>query len=84
MHTGKMERVKVEKCCYFPLCLDETTNKPDVTQPLTFVRTVQSDFSTQEELLNLCTLKGTTMGIGIYEAVKTNVDKFGGWISALV
>ena len=33
----------VEKYCYFPLCLDETTDQTNVIQLLIFVRTVQSD-----------------------------------------
>jgi hypothetical protein len=60
----------VENFFHFSLCLDETTDQIDVTQLLVFVRTVQSDFSAQEELLTLCSLKGTKMGIDIYEAVK--------------
>jgi hypothetical protein len=55
--------------------------KPQI-KLLIFVCTVQSDFSTQEELLNLCSLEGTTMGIDISEAVKTTVDKFGSFVSA--
>ena len=60
----------VEKFFHFSLCLDETTDQIDVTQLLIFVRTVQSDFSTQEELLTLCSLKGTKMEIDIYETFK--------------
>ena len=59
--AGKFSDI-VEKCCYFSLYWDETMNQTDVTQLLIFVRTVQSEFST-EELLNLCSLKGTTKGI---------------------
>jgi hypothetical protein len=68
----------LKNAAIFTLCLDETTDQTDVTQLLIFVRTVQSDVSTQE-LLNLCSLKGTKTGIDIYEAVKTTVDKFGGF-----
>jgi hypothetical protein len=56
----------------------EWTCGREVTQLLIFVCTVQSDFSAQEEL-NLCSLKGATMWVGIYEAVKTTVDKFSGF-----
>jgi hypothetical protein len=76
--AGKMSDI-VDKSCYFSLCLDEITDQTDITQLLIFVRTVQSEFSAQEELLNLCSFKGTTIGIDIYEAVETTVDKFGGF-----
>jgi hypothetical protein len=78
--AGKLSDV-VEKCCYFSLCLDETVDQTDVTQLLIFVCTVQCGFSTQE--LNMYSLKGTTMGIDIYEAVKTTVDKFRGFDKGL-
>ena len=45
--VGKLSDI-VEKCCYFSLCFDKTTDQTDVTQLLIFIRTVQSDFSTQE------------------------------------
>ena len=54
----------VEKC-YFSLSLDETTDQTSVSQLLVFVRAVQSDFSTQEEL-HLRSLEGTAMGIDVY------------------
>jgi hypothetical protein len=59
--AGKFSDI-VKKSCYFSLYLDEITDQTDVTQLLIFVRTVQSEFSTRE-LLNLCSLKGTTKGI---------------------
>ncbi|KAJ8869191.1 hypothetical protein PR048_030761 [Dryococelus australis] len=60
---------------HFSLCLDESTDKTDVGQLLIFV----PYFSIQEELLDLCSLHGTTKGSDIYVAVKKSVDKFSGF-----
>jgi hypothetical protein len=60
-HVARKFSDIAEKCYYFSLCLDETTDQTDVTQLLIFVHIVQSDFSTQEELL--CSLKQTTVGL---------------------
>jgi hypothetical protein len=57
--AGKLNDI-VEKCCYISLCSDETVDQTNVTE-LIFVCTVQSEFSTQEGLLNLCSLKWTKM-----------------------
>jgi hypothetical protein len=43
----------IEKSVYFSLCLDASTDQTNVSQLLIFVRAIQSDFSTYEELLNL-------------------------------
>jgi hypothetical protein len=67
----------IEKSVYFSLCLDDSTDQTDVSQLLIFVRAIQSDFSTHEELLNLVLLHGTTKGSEIFEAVRNCVDKYG-------
>jgi hypothetical protein len=61
------------------LCFDDSTDQTDVSQLLIFVRAIQSDFSTDEELLNLVSLHGTTKGSDIFEAVSNCVDKYGGF-----
>jgi hypothetical protein len=43
----------IEKSVYMYLCLDDSTDQTDVSQLLSFVRAIQIDFSTHEELLNL-------------------------------
>jgi hypothetical protein len=70
---------KTEKSVYFSLCLDDSTNQTDVSQLLIFVRAIQSDFSTHEELLNLVSLHGTKKGSNIFEAVRNCVDIYGGF-----
>jgi hypothetical protein len=59
--------------------LDDSTDQTDVGQLLIFVRAIQSDFSTHEELLNLVPLHGTTKESDIFEAVRNCVDKYGGF-----
>ncbi|XP_072389335.1 general transcription factor II-I repeat domain-containing protein 2A-like [Diabrotica undecimpunctata] len=67
------------KSSYFSLCLDESTDQTDVSQLLIFVRTTFDDFTSKEELFDICSLYGTTKGKDIYEAVKKTVDRIGGF-----
>ncbi|XP_072389274.1 general transcription factor II-I repeat domain-containing protein 2-like [Diabrotica undecimpunctata] len=69
----------VKKSSYFSLCLDESTDQTDVSQLLIFVRTTFDDFTSKEELFDICPLYGTTKGKDIYEAVKKTVDRIGGF-----
>jgi hypothetical protein len=58
---------------------DDSTDQTDESQLHIFVRSIQSDFSTHEKLLNLVSLRGTTKGSDIFEAVRNCVDKYGGF-----
>ncbi|XP_056642609.1 general transcription factor II-I repeat domain-containing protein 2A-like [Diorhabda sublineata] len=69
----------VKKSSYFSLCLDESTDQSDVSQLLIFVRTTFDDFTSKEELFDICPLYGTTKRKDIYEAVKKAVDRIGGF-----
>lgn len=69
----------VKKSSYFSLCLDESTDQSDVSQLLIFVRTTFEDFTSKEELFDICPLHGTTKGKDIYEALKKTVDRIGGF-----
>ncbi|XP_074032206.1 general transcription factor II-I repeat domain-containing protein 2B-like [Leptinotarsa decemlineata] len=69
----------VKKSSYFSLCLDESTDQTDISQLLIFVRTTFDDFTSKEELFDICPLYGTTKGKDIYEAVKKTVDRIGGF-----
>ena len=60
----------VKESMHFSLCLDESTDQSDVSQLLIFVRTTFEDFSSKEELFDVCSLQGTTKGRDIYDAVK--------------
>lgn len=70
---------QVKNSSYFSLCLDESTDQTDVSQLLIFVRTTFEDFSSKEELFDLCSLHGTTKGRDIYEALIKAVDRIGGF-----
>jgi hypothetical protein len=59
--------------------LDDSTDQTDVSQLIIFVRVIQSDFSTHEELLNLVSLHGTTKGSDTFKAVHNCVNKYGGF-----
>jgi hypothetical protein len=56
----------IGKNVYVSLCLDDSADQTDVSQLLIFVRAIQSDFSTHEELLNLVSLHGTIKGTDVF------------------
>jgi hypothetical protein len=56
----------IEKSVYFSLCLEDSTDQTHVSQILIFVRAIQSDFSTHEELLNLVSFHGITKKSDIF------------------
>ncbi|CAI6369038.1 unnamed protein product [Macrosiphum euphorbiae] len=66
-------------CAYFSIALDESTDVSDVSQLLIFVRVVSPQFEVYEELLELCSLYGTTKGSDIFNAVKNPIEPFGGF-----
>ncbi|KAG5898820.1 hypothetical protein JTB14_018780 [Gonioctena quinquepunctata] len=65
-----------EKCKYFSLCLDESTDLTDISQLVTINRTIQNDFSVAEEMLDLIPLHGTTKGTDNFEAVNKVVSDY--------
>ena len=66
-------------CAYFSIALDESTDVSDVSQLLIFVRVISPQFEVYEELLELCSLHGTTKGSDIFNAVKNAIEPFGGF-----
>lgn len=66
-----------DKACafdFYSIACDEST---DTAQMLTFLRGVDENFGVTEELLDLKSLKGTTTGMDIFEAVSDSIDKMG-------
>lgn len=57
-----------EKCKYFSLYLDESTNLFDISQVVILVRTIQEDFNAAEKMLDLIPLHGTTKSADIFKA----------------
>ncbi|KAL4125892.1 hypothetical protein QTP88_010129 [Uroleucon formosanum] len=66
-------------CAYFSIALDESTDVSDVSQLLIFVRVISPQFEMYEELLELCSLHGSTKEIDIFNAVKNAFEPFGGF-----
>lgn len=69
-------RTRIEESVYFSLCLDESTDITDTSQLIIFIRTITSDFVTNEELLALHPMHRTTKGSDIYEGVIEEVKKY--------
>lgn len=69
-----------DKACafdFYSIACDESTDATDTAQLLIFLRAVDENFGVTEELLDLKSLKGTTTGMGIFEAVSDSIDKTG-------
>lgn len=69
----------IEKCEFYSLALDESTDIADISQILIFVRTINKEFEIHEELLELKSLETSTKGIDIYNALNDVVSKYGGF-----
>ncbi len=65
----------LEKCTWFSLQFDESTDVVDTSQLSVFVRMVFSDDSVKEDFLVLLPLKGKTRGADVYQVFKSFVDK---------
>lgn len=63
-------------CAYFSIALDESTDVSDVSQLLIFFRVISPEFEKYEELLELCSLHGSTRGIDILNTVKYAIEPF--------
>ncbi|XP_076132871.1 general transcription factor II-I repeat domain-containing protein 2A-like [Alosa pseudoharengus] len=59
---------------FYSIACDESTDATDTAQLLIFLRGVDVNFGITEELLDLRSLKGTTRGIDIFEAVSAAMN----------
>ena len=77
MSENVFDQIKadLEKCVYFNLQFDESTDIVNTAQLSVFVRMVFADNSVKEEFLVLLPLKGKTRGEDVYQAFKSFVDK---------
>lgn len=69
-----------EKACafdFYSIACDESTDATDTAQLLIFLRGVDDNFCCTEELLDMMSLKGTTTGGNIFDAVSEAVEKMG-------
>ncbi|XP_076130471.1 general transcription factor II-I repeat domain-containing protein 2-like [Alosa pseudoharengus] len=60
----------------FSIALDESTDISDTAQLLIFIRTVTENFDIGEELLSMESMKGTTKGVDICDAVCRSLDAY--------
>ena len=69
----------VENCLYFSLALHESTDISDTSELLIFIRTVDENFTVQEELVKVCFLNEDTKGSNIYAALKSVIHDYEGY-----
>ncbi|CAH2326306.1 general transcription factor II-I repeat domain-containing 2-like [Pelobates cultripes] len=69
----------ITNCAYFSVALDENTDITGISQLIIFIRTVDDNFETSEELLKLTSLQGTRKEDDIYNEVKCAVAEYGGF-----
>ena len=67
---------KLSACVRYSLALDESTDQSDTAQLVIFIRGIDENFNIIDEMLDLCHIKSTTTGKGIYECVNLSLDKF--------
>ena len=61
------------------MALDESTDISDTSQLLIFIRTVDDNFTVQEELVKMCSLNEGTKGFNIYAALESVIHDYGGF-----
>ena len=67
-------KVRAKSFRYFSLALDESTDVTDTAQLLVFVRGVDEEFQTTQELAGLASLHGQTTGQEIFNHVLPIID----------
>ena len=71
----------VEKCIYFSLALDESTDVTDTNQLLIFIWMVNNEFIIYEELLRSISLDGSK-GTDIFNTLCSVVEEYGDLVNA--
>lgn len=77
--TNLKDQLRDKACAFefYSIACDESTDATDTAQLLIFLRGVDDNFCCTEELLDMMSLKGTTTGKDIFEAVSVAVEKMG-------
>ncbi|XP_072221995.1 general transcription factor II-I repeat domain-containing protein 2 [Leuresthes tenuis] len=76
--SANLEHQVSHKACtfdFYSIACDKSTDATDTAQLLIFLRGVDDNFRVMEELLDLRSLKGTTTGKDMFEAVSDAIDK---------
>lgn len=71
-------------CKYFSLNSEETPHLSDISHLVICIRTIQNDFSSEEDMFDLIPFHSTTRGTNIFEAVDTVFSGYGYMINVLV
>ena len=69
-------KCQAQKCTFFSLAIDESTDKTAAAQLTVFVRNINDNFEVTEELLSLESLHSTAKGADLFEKVKSSVNRF--------
>ena len=70
--------MKISPCEFYSIALDESTDMSDAAQLSVFIRGVTNNFEVFEEILEMCSMKGTTTrGYIVDKAEKVFFEKFG-------
>uniref|UniRef100_A0A8C5R3N4 SPIN-DOC-like zinc-finger domain-containing protein n=1 Tax=Leptobrachium leishanense TaxID=445787 RepID=A0A8C5R3N4_9ANUR len=69
----------IKNCAYFSVALDENTDITGISQLIIFIRTVDDQFETSEELLKLKSFQGTRNEDEVYHEVKAAIFEYGGF-----
>ena len=62
---------------WYSLALDESTDVQDTAQLLIFIRGINNSFKLFEELLSVESIKDTTTGLDIFNAVSSCIERTG-------
>ena len=76
--SSKLKSI-VENWVYFSLALDESTDISNTSELLIFIRTVDKNFTVQEELVKMCSLNEDTTGSNNYVALESVIHNYGGY-----
>ena len=68
--------MKISQCEFYSMALDESTDITDTAQLSIFVRGVINNFEVIEELLEMCSMEGTTTGQHIADKFKNILERF--------
>ena len=68
--------MKISPCEFYSMALDESTDTTDIAQLSIFVRGVINNFEVIQELLEMCSMEGTTTGQHIADKFKNILERF--------
>lgn len=73
-NLSEQVRDKAQSFDCFSLAMDESTDVSDTAPLLIFVRGIDENFTIYEELVKMCSLKGTTTGEDLFHHLEQALD----------